>query len=127
MRREIAKFVEECPTCQKVKADRRQLAGELQPLPVPLRKLDDITMDFISGLPRASEGMDSIWVIVDRFTKVARFIAVNTTYPVEKYTDIFIREYVRAFGVPRTITSDRDSRFLSHLWRNIMRAMGTKL
>ena len=60
MRREVASFVEQCLTCQKVKAERRKPAGELQPLPIPQWKWDDITMDFIVGLPRTSEGVDFI-------------------------------------------------------------------
>ena len=109
MKKDIAKFVRCCPTCQRTKDDHQKLAGELQPLSIPLWKWDDITMDFILGLPLTSDNVDSIWVIVDRLTKVARFIPVNTTYPVEKYGENYMKEIVRLHCTPMTITSDRDS------------------
>ena len=64
---------------------------------------------------------------MDRLTKVARFLPVNTTYPVDKYREIYMKEVVRLHGIPLTITSDRDSRFLSGVWKNIQKALGTHL
>ena len=78
MKREIAKYVTECDTCQRVKASHLKVAGTLQPLPIPSWKWDDISMDFIVGLPNTSQHHDSIWVIVDRLTKIDHFILVNT-------------------------------------------------
>ncbi|WVZ62795.1 hypothetical protein U9M48_012497, partial [Paspalum notatum var. saurae] len=80
IKREIAKYVSECDVCQRVKADHLKPAGMLQPLAVPAWKWEDIHMDFIVGLPRTPKGYDSIWVIIDRFTKSAHFIPVKTTY-----------------------------------------------
>ena len=76
MKRDISVYVSRCPTCQLVKSDQHKLAGLLQPLDVPCWKWEHISMDFIDGLPRTRKGNDSIWVIVDRFTKTAHFIHV---------------------------------------------------
>ena len=78
MKREIAKYVAECDTCQRVKASHLKVAGTLQPLPIPSWKWEDISMDFIVGLLNTSQHHDSIWVIVDRLTKTAHFIPVHT-------------------------------------------------
>jgi hypothetical protein len=77
MKREIAKYVAVCHTCQIVKAKHQSLAGPLQPLPIPEWKWEEIGMDFITVLPMTSKKNDMIWVIVDRLTKSAHFIAVN--------------------------------------------------
>ncbi|WVZ70670.1 hypothetical protein U9M48_019313 [Paspalum notatum var. saurae] len=80
MKREIAKYVSECDVCQRVKADHLKPAGMLQPLAVPVWKWEDVHMDFIAGLPHTQKGYDSIWVVIDRFTKSTHFIPVKTTY-----------------------------------------------
>src|ERR1041385_141612 len=79
LKREIAQYFALCDVCQRVKAEHQKPAGLLQPLPIPDWKWDQIGMDFITGLPRTRSGYDSIWVIVDRLTKVAHFIPVKTT------------------------------------------------
>jgi hypothetical protein len=79
MKREIAQYVSECGTCQRIKASHLKSAGALQPLSIPSWKWDDISMDFIVGLPNTSRHHDSIWVIVDRLMKVAHFLTVHTT------------------------------------------------
>ncbi|WVZ48672.1 hypothetical protein U9M48_000091 [Paspalum notatum var. saurae] len=80
MKREIAKYMSECDVCQRIKADHLKPAGMLQPLALPAWKWEDIHMDFIVGLPRTQKGYDSIWVIIDRFTKSAHFIPVKNRY-----------------------------------------------
>ena len=80
MKREIAKYVSECDICKRVKASHLRSAGLLQPLNIPLGKWEDLSMDFIVGLPKISKGYDSIWVIVDRLTKSAHFLPVKTIY-----------------------------------------------
>jgi hypothetical protein len=81
----LAQYVSECDTCQRIKASHLQSAGTLQPLSIPSWKWDDINMDFIVGLPITSRHHDSIWVIVDRLTKVAHFLPVHTTDKAQKY------------------------------------------
>jgi hypothetical protein len=90
MKHETARYVSECDTCQKVKADYMKPGGLLQPLSIPNCKWDKISMDFIVGLPLTAQKFDSIWVIVDQLTKSAHFIPVNTSYKVQKYAEIYI-------------------------------------
>jgi hypothetical protein len=107
MKGEIAEYVSSCDTCQRIKASHLKTAGQMQPLTIPTWKWDDISMDFIVGLPLTPRKHDSIWVIVDRLTKTAHFIPVHTTYSAERYTEIYIDLIVRLNGVPKTILSDR--------------------
>jgi len=88
MKRKIAKYVSECDTCRRVKASHLRSAGPLQPLNIPSWKWEDISMDFIVGLPKTSKGYDSIWVIVDRLTKSAHFLPVKTTHTAKQYTQL---------------------------------------
>ncbi|WVZ58435.1 hypothetical protein U9M48_008711 [Paspalum notatum var. saurae] len=118
MKREIAKYVSECDICQRVKADHLKPAGMLQPLAVPAWKWEDVHMDFIVGLPRTQKGYDSIWVIIDRFTKSAHFIPVKTIYHAKTYAELYIARIVSLHGVPPTITSDGGSLFVSRFGSN---------
>ncbi|WVZ75843.1 hypothetical protein U9M48_023867 [Paspalum notatum var. saurae] len=127
MKQEIAKYVSECDVCQRVKADHLKPAGMLQPLAVPAWKWEDIHMDFIVGLPRTQKGYDSIWVIIDRFTKSAHFIPVKTTYRAKQCAELYISQIVSLHGVPLTITSDRGSLFVSRFWEQLQIALGTNL
>ena len=113
MKREIATYVSECDVCQRIKADHLKPAGMLQPLEVPAWKWEDIHMDFIVGLPPTQKGYDSIWVVIDRFTKAAHFLPVKTTYRAKQYAELYISRIVALHGVPLTITSDRGSLFVS--------------
>jgi hypothetical protein len=85
MKREIAQYVSECDTCQRIKASHLKSVGALQPLSIPSWKWDDISMDFIVVLSNTSRHHDSIWVIVDRSMKVAHFLPVHTTNKAHKY------------------------------------------
>jgi len=90
MKADTVKHVSQCLTCQQVKAKHRKPAGLLRPLDILEWKWEHITMDFVQGLPRTSSGHDSIWVIVDRLTKSAHFLAVRIDYPMDKYADIYM-------------------------------------
>jgi hypothetical protein len=107
MKRDIAEYIAKCDVCSRVKAEHQKPAGLLQPLKVPDWKWDQIGMDFITGLPRTKSGYDSIWVVVDRLTKVAHFIPVKTTYTSAKLADIYMKRIVCLHGVPKSIVSDR--------------------
>ena len=90
MKKEVTAYVARCDTCCRVKAIHMKPAGLLQPLSVPSWKWDDISMDFISGLPTTQKGHDSIWVIVDRLTKTAHFLPVKTDYRPPQYAEKYI-------------------------------------
>ncbi|WVZ97053.1 hypothetical protein U9M48_042617, partial [Paspalum notatum var. saurae] len=127
MKREIGKYMSECDVCQRVKPDHLKPAGMLQPLAVPAWKREDIHMDFIVGLPRTPKGYDSIWVIIDRFTKSAHFIPMKTIYHAKTYAEIYIARIVSLHSLPQTITSDRGSLFVSRFWEHLQTALGTTL
>ena len=127
MKEDVARFVAKCLTCQQVKAEHQRPGGQLQSMEIPEWKWDEITMDFIVGLPKTTAGYDSIWVIVDRLTKSAHFIPVKVTFTAEKLAWIYHREIVRLHGVPRSIISDRGTVFTSRFWKALHRAMGTQL
>jgi hypothetical protein len=107
MKKEIAQYVARCDICQRTKAEHQKPAGLLQPLPIPEWKWEEIGMDFVTGLPRTQKGNDSIWVIIDRLTKVAHFIPVKTTFGGATLARIYLKEIVRLHGIPRKIVSDR--------------------
>jgi hypothetical protein len=109
MKRETTRYVSECDTCRKVEADYMKPGGLLQPLSVPDWKWDDISIDFIVGLPLTARKYNLIWVIVDRLTKSAHFIPVNTNYNVQKYAEIYVARVLYLHGVPKTIVSNRGS------------------
>jgi hypothetical protein len=127
MREDIAEYVARCDTCQRVKAKHRRPTGFLQPLEIPTWKWDDISMDFVVGLPRKQRGHDAIWVIVDRLTKVAHFIPVWEDYRVPKLVDLYIEHVLRLHGVACSIVSDRGSQFTAEFWRSLHGSLGTSL
>ena len=127
MKKEVAEFVAKCLVCQKVKIEHQRPGGLLQPLPIPAWKFDSVSMDFVMGLPNAAGGLNAVWVIVDRLTKVARFIPMKKTWSMEQMAEAYSNEIIRLHGVPREIVSDRDPRFLSHFWSSLQKAFGTKL
>jgi hypothetical protein len=102
-----------CDVCQRVKVEHQRLAGLLQPLKVSEWKWEEIGMDFIVGLPRTRDGYDSIWVIVDRLNKVAKFIPVKTTYSGAQLAELYMSRIVYLHGVPKKIVSYRGTQFTS--------------
>ena len=127
MKQDITKYISKYDTCGRVKVDHMCMPRFLQPLPIPVWKWEDISMDFVVGLPRTAKGYDSIWVIVDRLTKSAHFLPVDTRYSAKKYAKLYFDQIVTLHGVPLTIVLDRGSVFVSHFWEQLQKCLGTRL
>ncbi|GJV36278.1 hypothetical protein Tco_1408755, partial [Tanacetum coccineum] len=123
----IAEYVGKCLTCSRVKAECQKPSGLLVQPEIPMWKWERITMDFITKLPKTSNGHDTIWVIVDRLTKSAHFIPTRETDSMETLTRLYIKEIVSRHGVPISIISDHDSHFTSRFWQSLQSALGTQL
>jgi hypothetical protein len=120
----IKKYVRTCDICHRSKVPRRRPLGTLQPIDVDYIPWSTISMDFIVKLPK-SKAKDSIWVIVDKFTKMAHFIAILESITAKELALLFIREIVRIHGIPRSIISDRGAVFASKFWRQVWKILGT--
>jgi hypothetical protein len=127
MERAIAEYVALCDNCQRVKAKRQRPVGLLQPLKIPQWKWEEIRMDFIIGLSIMQSGYDSIWVIVDHFSKVAHFIPVKSTYKGAKLAELYIARILCLHGVPKKIVSDRGTHFTLRFLEKLHEAMDTRL
>ncbi len=127
MKKDSLEFTKKCLICQKVKAERIKIPGKLQPLDIPQMKWECISMDFITGLPKIAGNFDSIFVVVDKLTKVAHLIPTRATASAIDIAQLFIREIVRLHGVPARIISDRDVKFTSKFWRAMFQSLGTLL
>jgi hypothetical protein len=127
MKREIARYVSKCDIYRKVKADYMKPGGLLQPLSIPEWMWDDISMDFIVGLPLMTCKFNSIWVIMDRLSKSAHFIPIHTNYNTQKYAEIYIAHVLCLHGVPKMIVSNRGSQFVAHFWEQLHASLETHL
>jgi IS30 family transposase len=127
MKREATRYVSECDTCRKVNANYMKPGGLLQPLSISEWKWDDISIDFIVGLPLTTHKFDSIWVIVDRLSKSTHFTPVHTHYDALRYAEIYIAHMLCLHGVSKTIISDRGSQFVTHFWEQLRASLGTHL
>jgi transposase InsO family protein len=126
MDEQIIDFVRSCTECQKDKAARHQPYGLLNPLELPYAPWQSIAMDFITDLP-LSEGCDQLWVVIDRFTKMAHFVPLpRSGKTASDLARIFAREIWRHHGLPSDIVSDRDSRFTSEVWKEFLRLSGIR-
>lgn len=126
MRKEVSRFVARCRICHAAKGAATN-AGLYLPLPIPTQPWSNVSMDFVLELPRTQRGHDSIFVVVDRFSKMAHFIACKRTADAVMVAMLFFREIYRLHGLPTAIVSDRHTRFVSHFWRSLWRMANTQL
>ncbi|CAN6447036.1 unnamed protein product [Victoria cruziana] len=127
MRKDIADFVANCLICQQVKAEHLRPGELLSPWELTEWKWDEVTMDFVIGLPHTQRKHDAIWVVVDRLSKSAHFLAMHANMPLESLADLYISEIVRLHSIPKAILSDRDPRFTSRFWKAFQKVLGTQL
>ncbi|GKE37119.1 putative reverse transcriptase domain-containing protein, partial [Tanacetum coccineum] len=127
MKKDIAVYVSRCLTCLKVKAEHQRSSSLLQQPEIPEWKWEGIAMDFVTKLPRTGHVHDIIWVIIDRFTKSAHFLPMCEDYKMDRLDRLYLNEIVARHGVPISIISNRDTRFMSRFWQSMQEALGTRL
>ena len=124
---DIREFVESCPTCQLEKTDHTMKKGNLQSLAIPEAKWQEVSIDFVTDLPAASDGEDSIMTIVDRATKMVHLIPCKKTTTAGEAARLYWQQVVRLHGVPWAIHTDWGAQFIGRWWREIWTLLGTKL
>jgi hypothetical protein len=126
MKQAVDDFIKQCVICQQAKHSHTHPAGLLQPLPIPQGVWQDLSMDFIEGLPK-SQGYSVILVVVDRLTKYAHFVAVKHPYTAADIAELFMDNIVKLHGLPHSIVSDRDTIFVSSFWKQLFKLYRVKL
>ena len=127
MDRQVRKYIQSCDICQRVKPSNSAPGGLLEPLPIPNKAWESISMDFITHLPTTKDGYDAIFVVVDRLTKYAHFIPTTSSITALDTAKIFIANIFKLHGIPKSIISDRDPRFTSEFWKTLFKLLGTDL
>lgn len=126
---DVEDYVASCDICQRIKVKRHKPYGELQALPHPQKPWQEITMDFMSGIPPSKRNgcvYDAILVIVDRYTKMSLYIAVTKTLTAVDLAEILVERVISRFGVPKGIVSDRDTKFTSEFWSELCHRLKIK-
>ena len=131
MRNKVGKFIKNCVSCQQNKHSTHAKYGEAQAMEPPTAPWTNITMDFVTQLPSSKDPVtgynyDSIFVVVDRFTKYAEMIPFRHSYTAEQLAHVFKDRIIRYHGIPESIISDRDKLFTSNYWTTLLAAIGTK-
>lgn len=122
---EVKNFIQQCEICQRQKVEQLSPVGLLQALPVPERPWEDVSMDFIDGLP-SSKGYTVILVVVDRLTKYAHFTPMKHPYTSISVAQQFLNTVVKLHGFPKSIVSDQDAMFTSKFWQELFKLQGSQ-
>jgi transposase InsO family protein len=127
MERDVREYVRTCDPCQRNKLANRRPPGLLQPLPIPARNWECVSMDFITALPTTTSGFDSVMVVVDRLSKMGHFVPCTKDITAPDAAELFFNSIFRLHGLPKSIVSDRDPKFTSNFWRALFSLTGTSL
>ena len=120
MYKSVEAFCKRCPVCQANKTSTQRPIGKLQPVENPSKPFAHVTMDFVMPLPTSTRGYDAIFTIVDRFSRMVRFIPCHSDLTAADTARLFFENWVCRFGMPDKIVCDRDTRFQSHFWQHLM-------
>ena len=126
MQDDVKKFVERCRICQHTKGKSHN-TGLHQPFPIPSRPWESISMNFVLGLPTTQRGHDPIYVVLDRFSKIAHFIACKKTNDATNIAKLIFSKIVKMHGLSLKIVSDIDTKFVLHFWRTLSKKLGNNL
>ena len=120
-------YVQTCDKCQRIKHHNQPLERELQPLEIPTKPWQSVSLDFITHLPTTTQGNNSILVVVDRFSKMAHFIPTKDTVTGNETAKLYFNNIYRLHGLPESIISDRDPKFTANFWNCLWKCTGTQL
>ena len=126
MSKDVDAFCKSCGECQTIKSSTSKPYGLLHTLPIPNRPWESVGMDFVGPFPK-SKGFDYMLVVICRLTSMVHLIPMNTTATANDVAWLYLREVVRLHGIPKSIVSDRDARFISKFWQELHRLAGTRL
>lgn len=126
MRDDVKEYVKTCLTCQQDKVERKKQAGLLEPLPVPKKPWESVSLDFITGLPKVGD-LGTILVVIDRFSKYATFLASPKYVSAEETALLFFKHVVKYWGMPQDIVSDRDCPFTGYFWTELFKFFASSL
>ncbi|CDF39069.1 unnamed protein product, partial [Chondrus crispus] len=127
MNKELHEYIKTCPKCQEAKSLTQNKVGKFRPFPLPLKKWEQISMYFIFDLPRTNTNKSAILVVVDKLSKHTHFVPIESNHTAKDTAEVFYNEIYKHHGLPRKIISDRDTRFTSTLWKEIMKLLRVKL
>lgn len=127
MANQLAKHIKNCDKCQRNKPRNQSKLGYLSPMPIPARNWDEISMDFITSLPKTDKGFDAILVVVDKLSKMAHFIPTTAKAKASTTADLFLSNIYKLHGLPLRIISDRDPRLTSNFWKMLMDKLEIKM
>ena len=118
MRRDIDQFCRNCHPCKRAQTSRHAPFGTLRPLPIPESAWQDVSMDFVTGLPW-SNGCNAILIVICRLTKMRHLVPCRDSTTAEQLADLYVRHVFRLHGLPRTVVSDRGTQFVAKFWRTL--------
>jgi IS30 family transposase len=123
MRADVERYVRSCRSCQCNKASTLKKAGKLQPLSIPGRRWESVSMDFVVKLPKTARGHDAILVLVDRLTKMVHLVPTTESTSATEFAQMFVEHVVKLHGVPESVVSDRGPQFNSIFWATVCKLL----